>query len=61
MGDTIGLGAQGNKGFIAADIKQSSLILCGKAFLDTNGIKEALASLSGTIISSRGGLPLSGR
>ncbi|KAG2708865.1 hypothetical protein I3760_05G212100 [Carya illinoinensis] len=61
VGDTVGLGAQGNKGFIAADIERSSLILCGKAFSDTNGIKEALASLSGPIISSRGGLPLSGR
>ncbi|KAF5450647.1 hypothetical protein F2P56_030979 [Juglans regia] len=61
VGDTVGLGAQMNKGFIAADIERSSLILCGKAFSDTNGIKEALASLSGPIISSRGGLPLSGR
>ncbi|KAF5450640.1 hypothetical protein F2P56_030971 [Juglans regia] len=60
VGDTVGLGAKMSKGFIAADIERSSLILCGKAFSDTNGIKEALASLSGPIISSRGGLPLSG-
>jgi hypothetical protein len=60
-GDIIGLGSQGNKGFVAADVERSSLILCGKAFSDTNGIKEALAALSGPIISSRGGLPLPAR
>uniref|UniRef100_A0A5B7BMC6 phosphoenolpyruvate carboxykinase (ATP) n=1 Tax=Davidia involucrata TaxID=16924 RepID=A0A5B7BMC6_DAVIN len=58
-GDVLGLGAQGKNGFIAADIERSSLILCGKAFTDANGIKEALAALSGPTISSRGGLPLS--
>ena len=61
MGDTIGLGSQGTRGFIAADIERSSLVLCGKAFSDTNGIKEALAALSGPVISARGGLPLSAR
>ncbi|XP_059434111.1 uncharacterized protein LOC132167222 [Corylus avellana] len=61
VGDNIGLGSKGNKGFVAADIERSSLILCGKAFSDTNGIKEALAALSGPIISSRGGLPLPAR
>ncbi|KAF3952012.1 hypothetical protein CMV_022388 [Castanea mollissima] len=61
VGDTIGLGSQGTRGFIAADIERSSLILCGKAFSDTNGIKEALAALSGKVISARGGLPLSAR
>ncbi|KAE8077501.1 hypothetical protein FH972_016060 [Carpinus fangiana] len=55
------IGSKGNKGFVAADIERSSLILCGKAFSDTNGIKEALAALSGPIISSRGGLPLPAR
>lgn len=61
MGDTIGLGSQGTRGFIAADIERSSLVLCGKAFSDTNGIKEALAALAGPVISARGGLPLSAR
>lgn len=61
MGDTIGLGSQGTRGFIAADIERSSLVLCGKAFSDTNGIKEALAALSRPVISARGGLPLSAR
>ncbi|KAL7003823.1 hypothetical protein U1Q18_004967 [Sarracenia purpurea var. burkii] len=58
-GDILGLGAQGNNGFIAADVERSSLILCGKAFTDLKGTKEALTALSGPIISSRGGLPLS--
>ncbi|KAK4572215.1 hypothetical protein RGQ29_030589 [Quercus rubra] len=61
VGDTIGLGSQGTRGFIAADIERSSLVLCGKAFSDTNGIKEALAALAGPVISARGGLPLSAR
>ncbi|KAB1205316.1 Actin-related protein 8 [Morella rubra] len=61
VAETVGLGSQGNKGFIAADIERSSLILCGKAFLDANSIKEALSALSGLIICSRGGLPLSAR
>ncbi|XWS42859.1 hypothetical protein CRYUN_Cryun16bG0050700 [Craigia yunnanensis] len=60
-GDVIGLEARGNNGFIAADVERSSLILCGQAFSDTNGIKEALAALSGPVISARGGLPLSTR
>ncbi|KAJ0013308.1 hypothetical protein Pint_20993 [Pistacia integerrima] len=59
--DAVGLGAQGSNGFIAADIERSSLILCGQAFADTNGIKEALTALSGPIICARGGLLLSGR
>ncbi|XVF56539.1 hypothetical protein PTKIN_Ptkin06aG0129200 [Pterospermum kingtungense] len=58
IADVIGLGAQGNNGFIAADVERSSLILCGKAFADTNGIKEALAALSEPVIAARGGLPL---
>ncbi|KAA8533458.1 hypothetical protein F0562_031108 [Nyssa sinensis] len=58
-GDVLGLGAKGSNGFIAADIERSTLILCGKGFTDANGIKEALGALSGPIISSRGGLPLS--
>ncbi|XP_057970052.1 uncharacterized protein LOC131159301 isoform X2 [Malania oleifera] len=60
-GDVIGLKVQGNNGFIAVDIERSSLILCGKAFCDTNGTKEALAALSEPIISARGGIPLSAR
>ncbi|KAI8565269.1 hypothetical protein RHMOL_Rhmol03G0245800 [Rhododendron molle] len=59
--DILGLGAQGNNGFIAADAERSSLILCGKAFTDAKGLKEALAALSGPIICARGGLPLSAR
>ncbi|XP_043716839.1 uncharacterized protein LOC122664881 [Telopea speciosissima] len=59
--DTIGLGSQANGGFIAADIERSSLILCGKAFSDIKGIKDALAALAGPVISARGGLPLSAR
>lgn len=60
-GETIGLGAQGKAGFIAADIERSSVILCGKAFSDTNGMKEVLTALSGPIISARGGVPLCAR
>ncbi|MFQ6627515.1 hypothetical protein Gotur_005972 [Gossypium turneri] len=59
--DIIGLGAQGNNGFIAADIERSSLILCGKAFADINGTKLALTALSEPVIFARGGLPLSAR
>ena len=59
--EAVGIGSQGKNGFIAADIERSSLILCGKAFSDTTGIKAALSSLSGPIISARGGLPLSAR
>lgn len=61
MGDAVGLGDQGSNGFIAADVECSSLILCGKAFADINGTKEALAALSGPVISARGGLPLAAR
>ncbi|PSS04568.1 Phosphoenolpyruvate carboxykinase [Actinidia chinensis var. chinensis] len=60
-GAIVGLGAQGNNGFIAADVERSSLILCGQAFTDSKGTKEALAALSGPIMFSRGGLPLSAR
>ncbi|XP_042476216.1 uncharacterized protein LOC122057911 [Macadamia integrifolia] len=59
--DIIGLGSQANGGFIAADIERSSLILCGKAFSDIKGTKDALAALAGPVISARGGLPLSAR
>ncbi|XP_031272221.1 uncharacterized protein LOC116130627 isoform X1 [Pistacia vera] len=59
--DAVAFGAQGSNGFITADIERSSLILCGQAFADTNGIKEALTALSGPIICARGGLLLSGR
>lgn len=59
--EAVGIGSQGKNGLIAADVEHSSLILCGKAFSDTNGIKAALAALCGPIISARGGLPLSAR
>lgn len=59
--EALGLGNQGNDGFIAADAERSSLILCGKAFADVRNTKEALAALAGPIISSRGGLLLSAR
>lgn len=59
--DILGLGAKGNSGFIAADVERSSMILCGKAFNDAKGTKEALSALSGPIICSRGGLLLSAR
>ncbi|GFZ15955.1 hypothetical protein Acr_25g0003640 [Actinidia rufa] len=49
-GAIVGLGAQGNNGFIAADVERSSLILCGQAFTDSKGTKEALAALSGPIM-----------
>lgn len=59
--DILGLGAKGNSSFITADVERSSLILCGKAFNDAKGMKEALTALSGPIICSRGGLLLSAR
>uniref|UniRef100_A0A2P2JR43 phosphoenolpyruvate carboxykinase (ATP) n=2 Tax=Rhizophora mucronata TaxID=61149 RepID=A0A2P2JR43_RHIMU len=55
------LECQGDNGIIAADVEHYSLVLCGKAFSDINGAKEALAMLSGPIIAARGGLPLSAR
>ncbi|KAK3020311.1 hypothetical protein RJ639_046523 [Escallonia herrerae] len=60
-GEALGLQGKGHNGFITADADLSSLILCGKAFADANGTKDALAILSGPIIASRGGLPLSAR
>ncbi|KAJ4957428.1 hypothetical protein NE237_024539 [Protea cynaroides] len=59
--DIIGLGSQATNGFIAADIERSSLVLCGKAFSDIKGTKDALAALAGPLISARGGLPLAAR
>lgn len=61
IGDIVGLECRGDNGLIAADIERSSLVLCGKAFSDSNGIKEALAALSGPVIFTRRGLPLSAR
>lgn len=61
VGNSIGLETGGDNGFIAADIERSMLILCGNAFLDTNGTKETLAALSEPVIFSRGGLPLPSR
>ncbi|KAL9436587.1 hypothetical protein AB3S75_022607 [Citrus x aurantiifolia] len=59
--NAVGLRAEGDNGFIAADIERSSLILCGKGFSDANGVKEALAALSGPVIIARGGLLLCAR
>ncbi|KAF4380301.1 hypothetical protein F8388_024594 [Cannabis sativa] len=62
VAESIGLGTQGSEdGFIVGDIEHSLLVMCGKAFSDKDGTKEALAALSGPIISARGGLPLSAR
>ncbi|XP_031737394.1 uncharacterized protein LOC101222903 isoform X5 [Cucumis sativus] len=58
--NSIGLGTEGDKGFIAADIEHSMLILCGTAFSDINGTKETLVALSEPVIFARGGLPLPG-
>ncbi|KAL2921449.1 Phosphoenolpyruvate carboxykinase [Bienertia sinuspersici] len=59
IGSTIGLGSQ--TGFFAADTERSSLILCGKAFADANGLKQSLAALSEPIIAARRGIPLAAR
>ncbi|EEF42389.1 conserved hypothetical protein [Ricinus communis] len=56
--DAVGLGAQANKGVIAADIERFSLVLCGKAFSDINATKEALTTLSEPVIFALGDLPL---
>lgn len=61
IGQAIGLGSQVSAGFLVADIERSSLILCGKAFADTDGIRDALAALAAPVISARGGIPLSAR
>ncbi|XP_058086484.1 uncharacterized protein LOC131233715 [Magnolia sinica] len=61
IGEAIGLGSHSNAGFLAADIERSSLILCGKAFADTDGLKDALAAMAAPVITARGGLPLSAR
>ncbi|KAJ9547527.1 hypothetical protein OSB04_020070 [Centaurea solstitialis] len=59
--DALGLRSEVNNGLIAADTDQSSLILCGKAFCDSSGIKKALAALAEPIIISREGLLLHAR
>ncbi|XP_062018530.1 uncharacterized protein LOC133735129 [Rosa rugosa] len=61
IGDIIGLELKGDNALIAADIKRSSLVLCGNAFSDSNATKEALVVLSGSVIFARRGLPLSAR
>ncbi|XP_056694591.1 uncharacterized protein [Spinacia oleracea] len=61
IGSTIGLGSEGSMGFLAADIERSSLILCGKAFADANGVKRSLSALSEPILAARGGIPLAAR
>ncbi|KMT16678.1 hypothetical protein BVRB_3g049640 isoform A [Beta vulgaris subsp. vulgaris] len=61
IGSTVGIGSQGSTGFIAADTERSSLILCGNAFGDTNGVKRSLVALSEPILAARGGIPLAAR
>ncbi|XP_021725849.1 uncharacterized protein LOC110693037 isoform X2 [Chenopodium quinoa] len=56
-----GLHSKGSVGFLAADTERSSLILCGKAFADANGVKQSLAALSEPILAARGGIPLAAR
>uniref|UniRef100_A0A1D1Y870 phosphoenolpyruvate carboxykinase (ATP) n=1 Tax=Anthurium amnicola TaxID=1678845 RepID=A0A1D1Y870_9ARAE len=60
-GEILDLGSQESNGFLAVDIERSSLIVCGKAFADAGGIKDALAALAAPVISARGGLPVSAR
>eukprot|EP00268_Persea_americana_P023783 TRINITY_DN2329_c0_g1_i1.p1 TRINITY_DN2329_c0_g1~~TRINITY_DN2329_c0_g1_i1.p1 ORF type:complete len:506 (-),score=110.22 TRINITY_DN2329_c0_g1_i1:261-1625(-) len=60
-GEVVGLGTHSASGFFAADIERSSLILCGKAFADTDGTKDTLAAMAAPVISARGGIPLSAR
>ncbi|KAF3321515.1 Phosphoenolpyruvate carboxykinase [Carex littledalei] len=52
---------QASVGFAVADIERSSLILCGKAFLASNVIKDALRALAAPVLSARGGIPLYAR
>ncbi|XP_020084538.1 uncharacterized protein LOC109707572 [Ananas comosus] len=52
---------QQSSGFAAADVERSSLVLCGKAFADSNSVKDALAALAAPVLSARGGVPLSAR
>lgn len=59
--EIIGLRSHASTGFLAADIERSSLILCGIAFADTDGTKDALAAVAASVISARGGVPLSAR
>lgn len=42
-------------------MERSSLVLCGKAFADSNSVKDALAALAAPVLSARGGVPLSAR
>ncbi|KAL5710289.1 hypothetical protein ACHQM5_020873 [Ranunculus cassubicifolius] len=56
IGETVGLGSQ--ESFLVADVERSSVILCGKAFSDTENVKSALSAVAGPVISARGGLPL---
>lgn len=44
-----------------ADIERSSLILCGKAFADTDSVKDTLAAVAAPVISARKGIPMSAR
>ncbi|CAA7406617.1 unnamed protein product [Spirodela intermedia] len=58
-GEILGLGSQSSNGFVAADIERSSLILCGKAFADADGVKDALAALSAPVWIASCSLPSS--
>ncbi|KAK1285694.1 hypothetical protein QJS10_CPB20g01230 [Acorus calamus] len=60
-GEIVGLGTKASKGFLAVDIEGYSLILCGKAFADASGTKDALAAVAAPLIVARGGIPLSAR
>ncbi|XP_074566760.1 uncharacterized protein LOC141823381 isoform X2 [Curcuma longa] len=59
--DILGFGSQASNGFAAADVERSSVILCGRAFANTNTTKDALVALAAPVIYARGGLPLSAR
>ncbi|XP_042457031.1 phosphoenolpyruvate carboxykinase (ATP)-like [Zingiber officinale] len=59
--DILGFGSQASNGFAAADVERSSVILCGRAYANTNTTKFALLALAAPVISARGGLPLSAR
>lgn len=58
--NALGSGTLYANGVAAADIERSSLILCGKAFADSNMLKDSLTALTAPILSARGGLPVPG-
>ncbi|KAG8045638.1 hypothetical protein GUJ93_ZPchr0008g13614 [Zizania palustris] len=56
----LGPGTQYANEFAVVDIECSSLILCGKSFVDPTMLKGALSALIVPILSIRGGLPFPG-